>query len=118
MAEAQEEGVSLAFLQRRLGELQAEQQRGLQRGGGGGNSGSMDPWQQSVEARLGDLRSDYRGMASDVSTLKTDVATLKEAVSHLPTKAWIGSTVRNWLAIMVGLATLANIAVTWLTRAR
>ena len=64
----------------------------------------MDPWQQTVETRLGELRADFRGMATDVGAIKTDVATLKERVAHLPSKEFIVKAVVG-LAAFIGALT-------------
>lgn len=38
----------------------------LQPGGPGGTSGGMDPWQQTVETRLGQLHTDIRDVGKKV----------------------------------------------------
>ena len=67
--------------------------------GGGGTFGGMDPWQTSVEARLSELRSDLRNVASDVSALKSSTAVLAERMSHLPTKTWMITTAGGLLTL-------------------
>lgn len=71
---------------------------------GGGDSNGMDPWQQTVETRLGELRADLRGVASDVGAMKADMATLKEGVSHLPDKGFIVKTTLAALGLISALA--------------
>ena len=53
-----EANVSVEFLQRQLAEARAanEAER-VETGGGGNNTGGMNPWQQSVETRLGNLET-------------------------------------------------------------
>lgn len=80
---------------------------------GGGNSGGMDPWKQAVEARLGDLRSDYRGVAADVSTLKSDISALKENVRHLPSKGYIIAAVSGAVALVAALLTIQTLVQTF-----
>lgn len=43
----------------------------------------MDPWQQSVENRIGKIED-------RLGSVETQLATLNERVSHLPTKTWMG----------------------------
>jgi hypothetical protein len=55
--------VDVTFLQREMERLKADVRERLrpeafERGGGGGHTGGMDPWQQSVETRLGQLHTD------------------------------------------------------------
>lgn len=52
-------------------------------GGGFGGRGGMDPWQQSVENRIGRIED-------RLGSVETQLATLNERVSHLPTKTWMG----------------------------
>lgn len=42
----------------------------------------MDPWQQTVESRLGELRTDIR-------ELRSDIGAVKARIDHLPTKSFI-----------------------------
>jgi len=49
---------------KRFGQKQPEEVGPLQNVGGGGTSDGMDPWQQAVETRLGELRTDIRDLAS------------------------------------------------------
>lgn len=42
--------------------------RPLKTDGGGGTSGGMDPWQQTVETRLGELRQDVRELRRDMDS--------------------------------------------------
>jgi hypothetical protein len=58
----------------------------------------MDPWQQTVETRLGELRA-------DVGELKIDVAVIKERIGNLPTKGYIVKTVMAGLALIAALLT-------------
>ena len=66
-----------------------------------------------LQVDLSDLKSDVRVMRADISDLKTGLASLTVAVSHLPTKEYIGKTVRNWMAVAVGAVALLNAALTW-----
>ena len=75
--------------------------------GARGTFGGMDPWQQTVETRLGDLRTDLRAVAADVSSLKIDMAMVKERISHLPTKGFIVSALLSNLAVIAALTTFA-----------
>lgn len=60
----------MAELARLREELRAaKQHRSLNEGGGGGTSGGMDAWQQSVETRLGDLSTDIRDLGKKVDGL-------------------------------------------------
>lgn len=89
-------------------ELKEEQRRvgnRLKSGGGGGTSDGMDPWQQTVETRLGDLRTDLRAVAVDVGVLKTDVATIKERLEHVATKAGVYGIVTA-VGVMLGALTV------------
>lgn len=38
----------------------------LKSGDGGGTYGGMEPWQQTVETRLGDLRGDVKGVSDKI----------------------------------------------------
>jgi hypothetical protein len=56
----------------------------------------MDPWQQIVESRLGELRTDIRELRSDIGAIKVDLTAVKVdltavkvRVDHLPTKSFI-----------------------------
>jgi hypothetical protein len=49
----------------------------------------VEPWQQTVETRLGELRTDIRELRSDVGAIKVDLAAVKVRVDHLPTKSFI-----------------------------
>ena len=40
----------------------------LKPGGGGDNSDGMDPWQQTVETRLGELRADVRSLGDKLDS--------------------------------------------------
>lgn len=64
--------VSLGWYEREHARLTAEIEI-LKSGGGGGTSGGMDPWQTSVETRLGQLHA-------DVSQLRTDLLGRIDAV--------------------------------------
>jgi hypothetical protein len=76
----------------------------LETRGGGGDSTGMDPWQQTVETRLGELRTDLRGIGTDLGKVKTDVATLTERVGNLPTKGFIVTATLTTLAIIAAFA--------------
>ena len=45
----------------------------------------MDPWQSSVETRLGSLERRLERVDDRLGTVETALATLTERVSHLPT---------------------------------
>jgi hypothetical protein len=74
----------------------------LKSGGGGGTSGPMEPWQQTVETRLGELRQDTRTISSDLGAVKVDLATLKANLAQLPSKGFIAATVLGGFAILGG----------------
>jgi hypothetical protein len=76
----------------------------LETSGGGGDSTGMDPWQQTVETRLGELRADVRGIGADVGLIKMAVATLTERVAHLPTKGFIVTATLTTLAVVAAFA--------------
>lgn len=48
----------------------------------------MDPWQQTVETRLGSLDGRIARVEDRLGGVETNLATLTERVSHLPTKSW------------------------------
>ena len=49
----------------------------------------MDPWRQTVETRLGELRADIRTITADLASLKATVAAMQVTIAQLPTKAFI-----------------------------
>jgi hypothetical protein len=60
----------------------------------------MDPWQQAVESRLGELRTDIRELRSelrsetgaikvDLTAIKVDLTAVRVRIEHLPTKSFI-----------------------------
>lgn len=58
--------IDLSLLKRRIAEL--EQQKAipsLKSGDGGGTYDGMDGWQSSVEARLGELKTEIHGLRTD-----------------------------------------------------
>ncbi len=68
----------------------------------------MDPWQQSVETRLSELRADTRAILTDISTLRGELAGLKERVGSLPTKGFIVNSVLSTLAVIAALILFAD----------
>lgn len=81
----------------------------LQTGDGDGTSGGMEARVAKLEAHMEHVRADVTVMKADVAVLKTDMAGLKVKVDQLPTKEWIGSTLRNWIALAIGVMTLVTI---------
>jgi hypothetical protein len=67
----------------------------------------MDPWQQTVETRLGELRTDVRELRSDVSAIKVDLAAVKVRVDHLPTKSFIVTALLGSLAAFSAITVFA-----------
>lgn len=61
------DSLSLEFLRQRVANLTEEMDH-LKSEGGGGTSGGMDPWQSSVETRLGQLHTGIEGLRSDLNT--------------------------------------------------
>lgn len=64
----------------------------LKSGSGGGTSGGMDGWQTSVEARLGEIKTDIRDMRAGIGSLNANTATLTERIAHLPSKGFVVTT--------------------------
>jgi hypothetical protein len=75
----------------------------LKSGGGGGTSGGMDGWQTSVEARLGEIRTDTRSLLGEVNAIKVNLATLTERVAHLPSKGFVVTAVLTSLTVIAAL---------------
>jgi hypothetical protein len=75
----------------------------LKSGDGGGTSGGMDGWQASVEARLGEIKTDVRELRTGVGSLNVTAATLTERMGHLPSKGFIVSSLIAALAIITAL---------------
>lgn len=80
---------------------ESDQKATLNFGSGGGTSGGMDGWQTSVEARLGEIKTDVRELRTGVGTLNVSVATLTERVAHLPSKGYMA----GWLMAATTLIT-------------
>lgn len=86
----------------------AAREERLQAGGGGGTSGGMDPWQTSVEARLGQLHTDVTGLRGDVGQLRVDVARLDEQVKALPGKGFIVLATTTTLGVLGAIILFAD----------
>lgn len=69
-------------------------------GGGGGYGGGMDPWQSSVETRLGSLERKLERVDERLGGVETNVATLMERVAHLPSSTKLYTTA---VAIVIAL---------------
>ena len=61
----------------------------------------MDPWQASIEGRLGRVED-------RVNDVGEKVAALTAKVDALPTKDWIGQHLRNWIGGAVGVLTVVG----------
>jgi hypothetical protein len=88
-------------------DLEADMERRLQGGGGGGISGDMEARVARLESDVANLvkqgdRADARlvAAAADLSTIKTDVAVLKATAA---TKGFIVSALLASLAVIAGL---------------
>ena len=79
-------------------------------GGGGQNvippgedgDDGMDPWQTSVESRLGGLDRRLSSIETGVGEIKVNIATIDTTVKHLPSKGFI-------VTAVVGGATLLGV---------
>lgn len=77
-------------------------------GGGGGTFDGMDPWQRTVESRLGELRTDTRSLVSDLSGARIDLSALKATVAQLPTKGFIALIVIGGMGLFGGFTVFAG----------
>lgn len=77
-------------------------------GFGGFGGGGMDPWQTSVENRLGSLETRLGGIDAKLATACEEVGILKERVSHLPTKTFAVSTAIGIVAACGALITFGE----------
>ena len=68
----------------------------------------MDPWQQTVETRLGELRIDIRELRSDIGAIKVDLTAVKVRVDHLPTKSFIITALLGSLAAFSAITVFAG----------
>ena len=82
--------------------------------GGGQNitpptgGGGMDPWQTSVENRLGSLEGRLGRVEDRLGGVETNTATLTERVSHLPTKGWGVTALLMLFAAVAGVVTFQD----------
>jgi len=76
----------------------------------GDTSGGMDPWQQTVETRLGSLDRRAEVLSADVSTLKTDVAVIKTTMA---TKGWMVGALATMLGAIAALTAFADKIQAW-----
>lgn len=68
----------------------------------------MDPWQQSVETRLGSLDGRLGKIDDRLGKIEQTMATLTERVTHLPTKGWGVTALLLLLAAITGLLTFQD----------
>lgn len=96
--------------QNRTFDEMAEAVEALKSGGGGGNSGGMEPRIAKLEAGVEHLQNDMRDAKLDLKTIQSEVAAVKERlaglevkVDHLPSKGFIVSSSLLALAVIAAL---------------
>lgn len=93
---ADEDNVSLEYLQRKLAQIQRAAEAPLHSGGGGGTFDGMD-------ARVAKLEGQLEKVGGKVDDLRIDMAVLKEKVSHLPGKGFIVTATVTTLALLTAV---------------
>ena len=68
----------------------------------------MDPWETSVENRLGSLDTRLGRIEERIGGVETTTATLTERVSHLPTKGWGVTALLLLFAAVTGVVTFQD----------
>lgn len=81
----------------------------------GGNSGGMEPRIAKLEAHvehmrgdIGELKADVRALKADTTQMRSDLATANTRIEALPTKEYVGTTMRNWVLVGAGIVAAAN----------
>ncbi len=84
--------------------------------GGGGTSGPMDPWQQSVESRLSSLDARLGKIEPNVSDIKTDVAVLKATVATKTDLTSLGDKLTTRMQVYLALVAALIVIATAITK--
>jgi hypothetical protein len=101
---------------RREKPLETPAETALPGGGGGGTFGGMEARVARLEADVGHIKSDIgeiktalTGLSAHVGDARVIIGTLTERISHLPSKAYIGTWITGAAAaVILGLSLLAH----------
>lgn len=109
----------LADVLRRVGEMEQRISagRGVESGGGGGDSTGMEARVAKLEAHMEHVLADTGLLKSDVGQIKMDVASASATLKTLPDKEYVSTTMRNWALVAAAIIGAINAAVLIVSRA-